>query len=154
MRLKEQSLDKVQIVVCTVVYIEKLFDLKQRFRDKFNPDAILDALRSKGVAVEDFSAQHALATAVRLGQAYPDSAAWHQAKKKRCLECVGLPPTAQAPGTGKHCGATVDWLIGGHAHASASILVTDDQDPEFKGVERIRLDNLVAGLRQLLRETA
>lgn len=153
-KLEEQSLAKVQVVVCTVVYIEKLFDLKQRFRDKFNPDAILDGLRSKGVAVEDFSAQHAMATAMRLGQAYPTDKAWQQAKRRRCLECVGLPPATPAPGTGETCGATVDWLIGGHAHASGSLLVTNDHDPEFEGVERVELDRLVAAMRQLVGGTA
>ncbi len=152
--LEEQNLPKVQLIVCTVAHIEKLFDLKQKFRDTFDLDVILAGLQSKGVAVEDFSAVHALETAVRLGEAYPNSSEWRQAKKKRCLECVGLPLTTLAPGTGKYCGATVDWLIGGHARASGSLLVTDDQDPEFKGLERIKLARLVAALQHLLGESA
>jgi len=151
--LEAKNLPKVQLVVCIVAHIEKLFDLKQKFRETFDLDVILAGLQSKGVAVEDFSAVHALETAVRLGDAYPNSSEWRQAKKKRCLECVGLQFTTPTPGTGKHCGATVDWLIGGHARASESLLVTDDQGLEFKGLERIRLDRLVAALQRLLGES-
>jgi hypothetical protein len=148
--LEAQKLPKVRLVVCTVAHIEKLFDLKQRFRGIFDLDVILAGLQSKGVEVEPFSAMHALETALRLGESYPDSEAWHQAKKNRCLGCVGLPLTTPAPGSGKYCGATVDWLIGGHAHASGCLLVTDDQGVEFKGLERIRLDRLVEALGKLL----
>ncbi len=148
--LEAQARPKVQLVVCTVAHIEKLFDLKQRFRGIFDLDVILAGLHSKGVEIEPFSALHALETAVRLGEAHPDSEAWHQAKKKRCMECVGLPLTTHAPGTGSHCGATVDWLIGGHARASGCLLITNDQGPEFKGLERIKLDRLVTALRHLL----
>lgn len=140
----------MQLIVCTVAHAEKLFDLKQKYRDTFDMSVILAQLESKGVQVEPFSALNAVAVAERLGSAYPDSRTWHQAKKKRCLGCVGLPLTTPAPGTGRRCGATVDWLIGGHALASGCLLVTDDTGAEFKGLERVRLDSLVAALRQLV----
>ena len=79
--LDEQKLPKMHLVVCTVAHIEKLFDLKQKFRDVFDRDAILAGLQSKGVTVEDFSAVHALETAVRLGETYSNSSEWRQAKK-------------------------------------------------------------------------
>jgi hypothetical protein len=153
-RLEAVGRPIVQLIVCTVAHVEKLFDLKQRFKGTFDMDVILAKLESKGVQVEPFSAAHALEVAVRLGRSYPDGQAWHQAKKERCLGCVGLPLTTPAPGTGGSCGATVDWLIGGHAHASGCILVTDDKGPEFKGIERVGIDRLVAALQQLVGKPA
>lgn len=141
----------VRLVISTVAYAEKLFDLKQRWKGAFDIDVILEGLRSKGIEVQPFDARHAVETAARLGERYPDDAAWQRAKRGRCLHCLGLPPgAAQAQGTGRTCGATVDWLIGGHARAEGGVLVTDDQDPELSGeLERVGLDALEAALRRL-----
>ncbi len=58
-----------------------------------------------------------------------------------------------APGSGKQCGATFDWLVGAHARAEGFVLVTDDTGPEFAGlVERVKLDVLVAAVRAVLAE--
>ncbi|HSN97892.1 MAG TPA: hypothetical protein VLS89_06325 [Candidatus Nanopelagicales bacterium] len=153
-RLTGEGRAPVRLVISTVAYAEKLFDLKQRWRGAFDIGAILEGLRSKGIEVQPFDARHALETAARLGERYPDDAAWQRAKRDRCLHCLGLPPgAAQAPGTGRTCGATVDWLIGGHARAEGCVLVTDDQDPELSGtLERVGLDALEAALRKLAGE--
>lgn len=59
------------------------------------------------------------------------------------------------PGTGQSCGATVDWLIGGHARAEGCILVTGDKGHEFRGiVEQVKLDVLEEALRGLLAEAS
>jgi len=42
------------------------------------------------------------------------------------------------PGSGKKCGATVDWLIAGYAYAESCLLVTDDKGEEFQGILRKR----------------
>lgn len=144
----------VRLVISAVAYAEKLFDLKQRWRGDFTIDVILDGLRSKGIEVQSFDARHALETAARLGEKYPNDAAWQRAKRDRCLHCLGLSlSTTLAPGSGRTCGATVDWHIGGHARAQGSILVTDDTDSELGGIiERVSLDTLEAALVQLVGE--
>ncbi len=151
LRLSGNGRVPVRLVISAVAYAEKLFDLKQRWRGVFDLDVILGGLRSKGIEVQPFDARHALETAARLGERYPDDAAWQRAKRDRCLSCLGLPRnTTPAPGTGRTCGATVDWHIGGHARAEGCVLVTDDNDPELSGlIERVRLDTLEEALRGL-----
>lgn len=137
----------VRLVISTVAHAEKLFDLKQRWREAFDLGAILDGLRAKGIEVQAFEARHALETAARLGERYPDTAAWQQAKRDLCRRSLGLAGDVVTPGTGRGCGATVDWLIGGHARAEGCVLVTDDHDPELTGqIDRVGLGDLEAAL--------
>lgn len=153
-RLAARGQQPVALLVCTVAHAEKLFDLKQRYRDTFNADVILRGLSRKGLLIQPFEHDHALETAMRLGEKYPSEDAWHRAKKERCLRCVGLDPKAvQAAGTGRGCGATVDWLIGAHARAEGCVLVTGDTGVEFSGLtERVGLATLESALRQLVDE--
>lgn len=154
-RLAERALPPLRLVVSAVAHAEKLFDLKQQFRDRFDAGVILRGLARKGLAVTAFETRHALETAARLGERCPDSAAWREAKRRRCLHCLGLDAATATPGSGKECGATVDWLVGGHARAEGAILVTDDKGPEFQGiVERVKLDVLEEALRGLLAEVS
>lgn len=154
-RLAASSLPALRLVVCAVAHAEKLFDLKQRFRASFDVSAIVQGLAGKGLLIQPFATNHALETASRLGERYPTTGDWRAAKKKRCLQCLGLREEAAVTATGKGCGATVDWLVGGHARAEGSILVTDDTGPEFAGlVERVRLTTLSEALQGLLREPA
>lgn len=149
------GLPPVRLVVSALAHAEKLFDLKQQFQDRFDGGRILQGLARKGLAVEPFGADHALETARRLGERHPTTAAWHEAKRRRCLQCLGLPTTTATPGNGRACGATVDWLIGGHARASGCVLVTSDAGPEFAGLaDRVELEALEAALRSILREQA
>lgn len=142
----------VGLRVCTVAHAEKLFDLKQRRRDAFDMGVVMDVFRSKGLVLDSFTDKHALALATRLGEFYPDDETWRKAKRNRCIQCVGLSPSQlqAASGTGKRCGATVDWLIGAHAHAEGYVLVTDDTGFELKQLERVRLDTLAEALRKLM----
>lgn len=143
----------VRLVVCTVAHAEKLFDLKQRWRNTFDIQNILAALRSKGLEVEPFDTRHALEMATRLGEFYPGDEAWRQAKRERCIRCIGLEPMqVPASGSDKRCGATVDWLIGAHARAEGCVLVTDDKGPELRNLERVSLDTLASALQQLISE--
>ena len=153
--LAAHSLPPVRLVISTVAHTEKLFDLKQKFREKFDGAEILRGLERKGLAIEPFEAEHAIETALRIGERNPTTAAWHEAKRQRCLECLGLPTATDTPGKGKGCGATVDWLIGGHARAPGCVLVTDDNGPEFDGLaDRVKLDVLKAALQAILNELA
>lgn len=152
-RLRRKGHPDVRLVVSTVVYAEKLFDLKQRYGEIFDLNEILRGLQQKNLDVQPFSTRHALATAVRLGEKYKDDAAWQCAKRARYIAALGLSKDTAAPATGRNCGATIDWLIGGHAQAEGAILVTDDTDPEFGGgIERVRFDVLKTALDKLLAE--
>jgi hypothetical protein len=152
-RLERRALPRVQLVVCTVAHAEKLIDLKQIHRDRFDRGVILRGLTRKGLRIQPFEAEHALETGIRLGERYPEEADWHRAKKERYLRSLGLSLTTEAPGSGKRCGATVDWLIGAHASAEGCVLVTEDTGPEFDGLTgRVRLEVLEAALGQLLSE--
>ena len=65
------------------------------------------------------------------------------------------PNKVEATGTGQGCGATVDWLIIGHARAEGCVLVSDDTGPEFAGlVERVKLETLEAALLKLVSESS
>lgn len=152
-RLAARTLPPVALMVSAIAHAEKVFDLKQQFRDRFDAGVILRGLARKGLMVKAFDAAHALSTAERIGERHGDTASWRGAKRLRCLGCLGLPLTTPTPGNGQSCGATVDWLIGGHARAENAILVTDDTGPELAGIaERVKLDVLTAALQQLLQE--
>jgi hypothetical protein len=154
--LVSQSLLRVQLVVCAVAHHEKVFHLKRRLREKFNPDVIVKGLHAKGLTIEPYDTRHALATGAWIGERYPEPDDWYRAKKERSLRSVGLDPGAvEAPGSGKGCGATVDWLIIGHARAEGCVLVSDDTGPEFAGlVERVKLGTLEAALEKLVSEAS
>ena len=93
-------------------------------------------------------------TGAWIGERYPTSKDWYRAKKERSLRSVGLDPDkVDASGTGQGCGATVDWLIIGHARAEGCVLVSDDTGPEFTGlVERVKLATLETALEKLVSE--
>ncbi len=152
-RLAGRAQSPVRLMVSAVAHAERAFDLKQQFRDRFDGDVILRGLARKGLIVKPFDPTHALETGARIGERHTDSAAWREAKRRRCLHCLGLATGTTTPGNGQGCGATVDWLIGGHARAEGAILVTDDTGPEFAGIsEKVRLDVLEEALRALLGE--
>lgn len=145
----------IRLIISAVAHAEKLFDLKQKFQEKFKVDEILKGLARKNVDIQAFESRHSLETAVRLGQRYPKDVDWHKAKRARYIAALGLPADTDAPATGKHCGATVDWLVGGHAQAEEAILVTNDTGPEFRGLaERVKLEILEDALDELLAEKA
>ncbi len=153
-RLTARQRSGVKLVIISLVYAERIFHLKQRFRDRFDLDAILRGLHGKGLEIQAYTARHAEGTAARIGERYPDTASWHRAKRDRYLHSLGLDPrTAQIPGTGQSCGATVDWHIGGHAHAEGCVLVTDDDDLELRGsLQRVELESLEKALESVLGE--
>lgn len=155
-KLAGQRLSPVGLVVCAVVHHEKVFHLKRRFGEKFSPSVIVTGLKSKGLATEAYTAEHALETGAWIGERYPTPNDWYRAKKERSLRSVGLDPSnVEAPGTGQGCGATVDWLIIGHARAEACVLVSDDMGLEFAGlVERVKLGTLEAALQKLVNEAS
>jgi hypothetical protein len=135
--------------------MEKLQDMKQRYLNKFDPGKIRDFMLSKGVEIVPFSQHHAEHLSSLLSERYPSSDQWHAFKRDRCLRCLGLPEeTTQAKGTGRSCGATVDWLIAGQADAERWLLITSDNDPEFATIRRTSMDTLLLAAEQFLRGPA
>jgi hypothetical protein len=155
-KLAERSLALVSLVVCAVAHHEKVFHLKQRFRGTFKPSVILDGLKKKSLITEPYDAQHAMETGAWIGERYPTQNDWYRAKKERSLRSLGLDPiTTKVPASGKGCGATVDWLIIGHARAEGCVLVSDDMGPEFAElVERVKLGTLERALAKLVSEAS
>lgn len=152
-RLIARGLAPLRLLVCAVAHAEKVFDLKQQFKGTFDIDVIVCGLQRKGLFIQPFNVDHALETAVRLGERYATTADWRAAKRERCLKCLALPPKTPTPGSGQHCGATIDWLIGGHARSEGALLVTDDTGPEFMGLtEHLKLTTLKIAIEQLLAE--
>jgi predicted nucleic acid-binding protein len=152
-RLSRRGLRPLRLLTSAVAHAEKLVDLKQKYKATFDAGVILRGLASKGLEIQDFTTDHALETATRLGERHTTTDDWRAAKKKRCLQCLGLGTDTLVTASGKGCGATVDWLIGGHARAEGCVLVTDDTGPEFAGlVDRVKLETLAEALRALLQE--
>jgi hypothetical protein len=126
----------VRLCVPAVVHMEVLFDLRQRHGVAFDAEAVLRGLLDKGLSIAPFGEEHATRAAARLADNFPQTADWHAAKRKRCLQCLGLgEPEGRMLSSGKRCGATVDWVIAAHAAHEGWILVTSDNGPEFAGLE-------------------
>jgi hypothetical protein len=93
------------------------------------------------VAVPDFTVADAEHCAELLALRYKAPAEWYAFKKRRCLECAGLPPQKYdlAQGSGQKCGAPNDWLIIAQASRASAVLVMDDKgrDDEYALVERV-----------------
>jgi hypothetical protein len=110
----------------------------------------LNFLRAKTLRVEDFTESHAVGVATRLQRLYPTRGDWRAFKRRRCLECLGLP-IETATRDGHDCGAAVDWLIVGHTEAQGHLLITNDRGPEFQGVtRRTSLAGALAAAKQVL----
>jgi hypothetical protein len=143
----------VALIVCTIAHAEKLMDLKQLWRERFDRREILRGLERKGLHIQPFEAEHAMETGDRLGERYPDGEAWRTAKKRRYMEALGMSPirdSDRVSGSGASCDATIDWLIVGHARAEGCVLVTRDGGDEFKGfVDRVRIETLQAAIEQI-----
>ncbi|MFO0603949.1 MAG: hypothetical protein U0324_12285 [Polyangiales bacterium] len=141
----------VRLVVPAVVFHEKVRQMIQRRGGKFDASLPLGFVRSNNLEIEPFEQQHALAVAKRLHGIYPTRGDWRAFKKRRCLQCLKLSAATATGGDGHDCGATVDWLIVGHAEAMGYLLVTNDGGPEFVGVAlRANLDTVLAAAKALL----
>jgi hypothetical protein len=132
--------------------MEVLFDLRQSFGAGYDARQVVQGIIDKGLEVQPFDVQHAEHAAARLGASFPMPGDWHAAKRKRCLECLGLrDKNIPTSGSGKKCNATVDFALAAHAAYEGWILVTDDTGPDFIGLElKIKLERLEALLQDLL----
>jgi hypothetical protein len=147
-----RNTSRVRKVIAAPVYMEKLHDLRQAF-PTYDHERILKFLEAKGIEVVPVLPRHAEHVAGMLGELYPRTEDWHAFKRQRCLSCLGLMHLAhEVKGSGKHCGATIDWLVAGHADAEGHVLVTSDRGPEFDRVSRkAKLATVVKVVDEILR---
>lgn len=150
LRKPPEPLD-LRLCVPSVVHMEVLFDLRQMKREEYDAQTVVQGLIDKGLEILPFDKQHAEHAAARLGASFPSDAEWHAGKRKRCLQCLGgRDDAARLPGSGKRCGATVDFVIAAHAAHEGWILVTNDDGPDFAGLELKmtleRVEQLLAAL--------
>ncbi|WP_428264178.1 hypothetical protein [Haliangium sp.] len=147
---------RIRLLVPAPVHGEKLFDLKQNWRDRYDVIKVEEAVLRLGLVVVPFGAEHARRLAGLLGDEFDTPARWRDAKRQRCIECLGLKKLeSQVKGSGRNCGATIDWLIAAHALAEDCVLVTDDRGPEFEQVtSKLKLDTLREALHRVLDDPA
>ena len=139
----------IDMFISAVAHTEKLFHLKQQIGAPFDVRVAMAGLTNVGVKVLPFAIEHAHATALLLGKRYEKRDDWRDAKRKRCLQCLGARPEDSV---GKNCSATIDWLIAAHAIHENCILVTDDRGIEFRDVlDKITMDTLEQAIGELLR---
>lgn len=138
LRTTAEPLD-LRLCVPAVVHMEVLFDLRQRHGVSFDADSVLQGLLDKGLTVAPFDEKHAARAAAHLAANFPRNADWQIAKRRRCIQCLGLVlPDEEARALAlrkRPCGATVDWVVAAHAAHEGWILVTSDNGPEFAGLE-------------------
>jgi hypothetical protein len=149
--------ERIHLRVPVAAHVERLFDLAQEYRDRYDVDVVRRVLEERRVEVPAFTIRDAERCAELLVQRYKTPAEWYAFKKRRCLECVGLPLRyhGEAKGTGGSCGAPNDWLIIAQASRQSELLVMDDRGRygEYELVECIvRSNDVRSALDQLLEE--
>ncbi|MEK8018362.1 MAG: hypothetical protein VSS75_015950 [Candidatus Parabeggiatoa sp.] len=142
------------LVVPAPAHAEKLHDLKQAYRDHYDFNEVIKGLTDKGIRIASFEPHHADIVADLVGEQFPTTQTWRTFKRDRCIACLGLnkDQITLIQGSGKTCGATVDWLIAGYAKAENCLLVTGDTREEFKNIMKTTLEHLEAAVEQLLQE--
>jgi len=153
-RLNEACQCQIHLVVSAIVHTETLFDLKQKYHELYDIDDISRVLNRKRINIVPFERCHAQAVAQLIGQQFITNQQWYRFKRQSCINCLGINiANIPTPGSGKKCGATVDWLIAGYAYAESCLLVTDDKGEEFQGIEKkTTLKDLESAVEQLLIE--
>lgn len=120
---------RIRLCVPAAAHTERLFDLAQAHGENYDVDLIRRVLGERQVEIPSFTIQDAEHCAELLVQRYATADAWHDFKKRRCLECAGLPHEYHhlAVGSGQRCGAPNDWLIIAQASRVQMLLVMDDR---------------------------
>ena len=148
---------RIQLYVPAAAHAERLFDLAQEYGEAYNADFVRDILSRYHITIPAFTDSDAEHCAKLLAHRYKTPAEWYAFKRKRCLECVGLPPQhhSLAQGSGQKCGAPNDWLIIAQASRGNMILVMDDKGRggEYDLIKRVaRSGDVRAALDQVLGE--
>ena len=156
-REKLGQAERIRLCVPAVAHTETMFHLAQKRRGEYDLEFIHQVLGERRIAVLDFTAGDAERCADLLMQRYETPEQWRTFKKRRCLECAGLPVQYHryAEGNGEKCGAANDWLIIAQGSQDDMILVMDDKGRggEYDLVERIaRYDDVRDALEQILEQ--
>jgi hypothetical protein len=150
---------RIRLCVPAAAHAERLFDLAQEHGTAYNVELVRGVLHERQVEILDFTVDDAEHCAELLVQRYGTPAEWHAFKKRRCLECAGLPAKYHdlAKGTGKKCGASNDWLIIAQASRQDMLLVMDDKGRhgEFNLIQhQARYSDVRTALERILGELA
>lgn len=137
-------------LVSSLVHSEMLFDLQQRCGSDFDAQLVVSSLLDLSVDVVPFDNSASDAFAARLGRLFPSEGSWRAAKARASRNCLGINDLTLVPGTGRTCGANVDWFIAAHAVATGAILVGHDEGPEFEGIDRVALGILATVASELV----
>ena len=157
-RKRAQGLSgQIRLCIPAAAHTERLFDLAQLRGEHYDVAFVQRVLRQRRIQVHSFTVQDAEHCAKLLAHRYKTPSEWYAFKRKRCLECVGLPPQhhSLAQGSGQKCGAPNDWLIIAQASRGNMILIMDDKGRggEYDLIKRIaRYDDARAALDQVLGE--
>ncbi|MDM8568263.1 hypothetical protein QUF50_01845 [Thiotrichales bacterium HSG1] len=136
-KINSMSKYNIKMVISSLVHTEKMFDLKQAYGNKFDTDHIIKVLKDKKVVIEPFTEYHAESIAEWIGTQFPTNEEWQKYKRQECINCLGIKgQNYDIPGTGKKCGARVDWLIAGYAYTEDYLLITDDKGKEFEKIKK------------------
>jgi len=128
---------EIKIVISSLAHAEKLFHLKRKHEEKYEIDLINQVLKRKKVDIVPFEYHHAEAVAKWISTQFSTNEEWQKFKRQECINCLGISKNNyDIPGTGRECGARVDWLIAGYAHAENCLLITNDKGNEFKSIEK------------------
>lgn len=146
LRAAAEPLD-IRLCVPAVVHMEVLFDLRQNIGTKFDANIVVQGLLDKGLTIAPFEERHAVHAAERLAESFPHKADWQAAKRRHCIECLGLglseEKAYELESRKKPCSATIDWVIAAHAAHEGWILVTNDKGAEFAGLKlKMKLEQL------------
>lgn len=141
---------EILLRVSALVYTEKLFDMHQEYKQIFNINVVHELFDYSGIEVLEFGQSDAERTAKMLGAAFGTSSKWHNAKRTRFFQHLGLPESEKPEITGKNLPGTIDWFIAGHAYGARILVVTNDQGNEWNAVEHCNL----ATFRNALTEAA
>jgi hypothetical protein len=128
---------EIKIVISSLAHAEKLFHLKKKHKEEYDIGFINQVLKRKKVNIVPFEPDHAEAVAKWISTQFPTSEEWQMFKRQECINCLGINEDENnIPGSGKKCGARVDWLIAGYAQAKNYLLITNDKGNEFKHIEK------------------
>lgn len=147
------SRQQIGLCVPAVAHTERLFDLAQQYQNNYNIQFINEVLANHQIEIPPFTSEDARRCADLLFQRYKTPAKWYAFKKRRCLECVGLPFDRPTQGTGQTCGAPNDWLIIAQASDQNMVLVMDDvgKHREFATLANVaRYDPVREAIEQIL----
>lgn len=132
----QSNSESSKLIVSQVVCAERLFQLKRQHRDRYDRDEFLQQFPAKGIEQEAFDASHAHHFAEIMYSKFETDDRWHEFKLDWYIKKLGITDRNLVKAKGKHCSATIDWLILAQADMRNRWLITKDTGLEFELTER------------------